>query len=137
MRWLDIAQGELGVKEQVGGENPRILEYHDCTTLDACEDEVPWCSAFVNWVFKECAMDRTRLANARSWLEWGTKLEDPENGCLVVLKRGDSPTAGHVGFVVGITAEYLQVLGGNQSDQVKVSTFKRKDVVGYRWPEGG
>jgi uncharacterized protein (TIGR02594 family) len=136
MRWIDIAKGEIGVKEIVGGENPRILEYHDCCTLDACEDEVPWCSAFTNWAMKECAIKGTKLANARSWLDWGVTLDKPRVGCVVILRRGNNGTSGHVGFVVGWDDYYLEVLGGNQSDQVKVSKYKKSDALGYRWPEG-
>ena len=47
---LEIAKGEIGQKEFRDSENGRILQYHDCTTLDASKDEVPWCSSFCNWV---------------------------------------------------------------------------------------
>ena len=48
-KWLEIALKEVGVSEIKGGENKRILEYHASTTLKAKEDEIPWCSSFVNW----------------------------------------------------------------------------------------
>lgn len=48
--FYEIAEKELGQKEDFFGENPKIIEYHDATTLSANRDEVPWCASFVNWV---------------------------------------------------------------------------------------
>ena len=131
-RCLEIATAEVGTKEVKGtGANPRIVQYHSATTLKAGSDEVPWCSAFVNWVLREAGVKGTDRANARSFLTWGQKC-DPEAGCIVVLQRGD-PAHGHVGFYVRHLGEdYIKVLGGNQSDCVKVSNYKKADVLGYR-----
>ena len=149
--WLVVAQAEeqLGVTEIPGAEhNPRILLYHDETTLDASTDEVPWCSSFVNYCLKECllGLGGTKSARARSWLEWGVSLSIPPTGAIVVLKRGgggqpgpeviDAP--GHVGFFVN-RASYgclagLEILGGNQSDRVCTERYPASRVLGYRWP---
>lgn len=40
---------------------------------------------------------------------------------------------GHVGFYVGGGAGSIRVLGGNQSDRVKVSVFPTSMLLGYRW----
>jgi len=134
--WYEAARGELGVREIVGpAANARIVKYHACTTLKATSDDVPWCSAFVNWCFQRVGLTGTGLANARSWLKWGKAIDTPVEGCVVVFKRGRNPKSGHVGFVVGDDGETLRVLGGNQGDMVKVSRFKKADVLGYRWPE--
>lgn len=46
---LKIAMKELGVRELAGSKhNPRIIEYHKATSLKATQDEVSWCSSFVN-----------------------------------------------------------------------------------------
>jgi len=130
---FQIAKAEIGVHETRGGETKRILEYHATTTLRAQEDEVSWCSAFVNWVVKKNGEEGTNLANARSWLDWGESLKQPEVGCIVVLKRGDPPS-GHVGFYAGAgkDIDHILVLGGNQSDQVKFSQFPKSLVLDYR-----
>lgn len=127
----EIAKQEIGVHEVKGGENPRILEYHDCTSLNACEDEVPWCSAFANWCCKQAGIEGTGSAAARSWLKWGTSCE-PEEGCIVILRRPPNPESGHVGFFVRQIDGLVEVLGGNQGDQVKLSRFHVSDVIGYR-----
>lgn len=132
--WFQIAQKEIGVHEYTDGENPRILEYDDATSLHAKQDEVPWCSAFANWCMRQAGIKGTGLANARSWLDWGDKLQEPVEGCVVVLRRG-APPSGHVAFYAGSpTPGVIKLLGGNQGDQVKYSYFKTADVLGYRWP---
>jgi uncharacterized protein (TIGR02594 family) len=128
----EVAKAEIGVKEVRGGECARILEYHDCTTLDACEDETPWCSAFANWCCKEAGLQGTGSAAARSWLKWGEALEKPVEGCIVVLRRQPNPASGHVGFFVRQLGDMIEVLGGNQGDCVKRSWFHAGDVLGYR-----
>lgn len=132
-RVLEIAREEIGTREVPGPEhNPRILEYHQTTQLRAVQDEVPWCSAFVNWVLKQAGIDGTNNSMARSFLKWGSPLKSPVPGCVVILKRGRAPF-GHVGFFVSWARPGLiEVLGGNQSDQVKVSVYRDSDVLGYR-----
>ena len=136
--WLDIATGELGQHEVPGsGNNQRILAYHQACTLRATSDEIPWCSAFVNWCLAQAGYPTTGLANARSWLNYGIELQQPVKGCIVVFSRGANPQAGHVGFVVDELGDYLRVLGGNQSDQVRLALYPKNHVLpgGYRWPE--
>lgn len=133
--WLSIARGEIGQKEIEGAKhNPRIVEYHKATSLKATDDETPWCSAFANWCMQQAGIKGTGQANARSWLEWGRKLEKPVSGCIVVLKRTSSPTSGHVGFYLETQGDRIRVLGGNQSNSVKESFYPVSDVLGYRLP---
>jgi len=73
--WMGIANNELGQKEIKGEEdNPRIVEYLNEVNLGTNEhsnDEIAWCSAFVNWVMKKAGYDNTGSGLARSWLNWG------------------------------------------------------------------
>lgn len=138
-KWYMIALGEMGQKEIPGSQhNPRIVMYHSTTGLSATTDEVPWCSSFVNWCFRECGYKYTKSATARSWLTWGNEMMDAYPGCVVILKRGNSDTAGHVGFYVEEDSKdpnRIIVLGGNQSDKVCEMSFSKDDVLGYRWPK--
>lgn len=142
--WYQIALQEKAkdIKEIRGGkDHPRILEYHQATTLAANDDETSWCSSFVNWCFKQAGFETTGKANARSWLTWGEKLNTPRRGCVVVFWR-ESPDSwkGHVGFYVGQEGNDLLVLGGNQSDgnteSVNISRYSKSRLLGYRWPKG-
>jgi uncharacterized protein (TIGR02594 family) len=134
--WITIAQAEIGMKEKKGSEhNPRIVEYHS-TTGNAKDDETAWCSSFVNWVMKKAGHVGTNSAAAVSWAKWGKKLTKPAYGAIAVIDwDGPGPGwKGHVGFVVGMSGGQIQLLGGNQSDQVKVSPFGTGKVIAYVVP---
>ncbi len=135
--WMAIASSEVGVKEYSGnGENPRIVEYLRSTNLraaDSARDETPWCSGFVNWCVEKSGYAGTDSAWARSWLNWGSTITKPRHGCIVVFKR--DVNNGHVGFYLGATATGIKLLGGNQSNAVNVSSYKKTDVLGYRLPQ--
>lgn len=136
--WMEIAYHELGVAEVPGpGDNPRVVEYLQSTTLGAPDnenDETPWCSAFVNWCITQAGLQGTDSAWARSWLEWGREPESPDEwkGCICVLSRGTN--SGHVGFLVDWDDEQVKLLGGNQSDAVSEAWFPVERVLGYRVP---
>lgn len=134
--WLTIAEEEKGVKEYVGdADNPRIVEYHQTTSLKATDDEVPWCSAFVNWCIKQAGYNGTDSAAARSWLEWGVELPEGRPGAITVFRRKGSPWSGHVGFYIDEDDDGVFVLGGNQNDSVNVACFSWNDLLDFRWPE--
>ncbi|HEU0217655.1 MAG TPA: TIGR02594 family protein [Stellaceae bacterium] len=128
--WMPIANGEIGQKE---GHNLRITEYFKTTTLGPQPDSVPWCSAFVNFCVTRSGVAGTNSALARSWLNWGTSSADFVEGCIVVLARG-GPTTGHVAFYVGQDGDRIQLLGGNQGDEVKVASYSQSAVIDKRIP---
>ena len=130
--WYSIAWKELGTKEFVGiADNPRVVEYHSTTTLRATDDEVPWCSSFVNWCMSKAGYTPTRSAAARSWLRWGQEIVEPVEGCIAVLTRTGG---GHVGFVVRVEPGLVHLLGGNQDDAVNVKVYPASRVISYRMP---
>ena len=134
-KWLTIARQELGVAEQPGANhNQRIIEYHTKTGLQAGTDEVAWCSSFVNWCMDRTGIPGTRSAAARSWATWGKPLDEPRPGCIVVFNRHDpnNPNAAHVAFFMRKHAPLVDVLGGNQSNSVRVNSYPAGSVLGYR-----
>lgn len=133
--WYRVARSEMdsGVREIVGEKNnPRIVEYHKATDLNASDDETAWCSAFVNWCMLTVGVARTNKANARSWLNWGKALKEPVEGCVVVFERGTEPWQGHVGFFVRFEGDQVLCLGGNQSNEINISSYPKSKVLGYR-----
>jgi len=185
-----VAKTQVGQKEVPGSKhNPKIVEYHQACTLQASNDEVAWCSSFVNWCFiiagyimnpgsmnkfltlakysladiaefKKSAIEvnkflvfqmqstiekdeftgrlvklGTRSAAARSWLGFGTKTESPQEGDLVCYERGNNGWSGHIGFLHKQGVVMNETLGGNQSDQVKISNYPRFAVLGYMTEE--
>ena len=134
--WYTIAKQEMsaGVQGIPGAtHNSRIIEYHQATTLKATDDETPWCSSFVNWCMQQVGMEGTKSAAARSWLKWGVRLEEPKEGCVVVIARGISSWQGHVGFFADITGGHILILGGNQGNEVNLSSYSENRLLGYRW----
>jgi len=137
--WLRVAKRELSldVKEIKGSnDNPRIIAYHATTSLSANDDETPWCSSFVNFCMEEAGIRGSDSAAARSWENWGKKLDKPNIGCVVVLERpAGGPNAGHVGFYVGEKDNEIHLLGGNQGNKVCIAPFKNTRVITYRKPD--
>jgi uncharacterized protein (TIGR02594 family) len=134
--WMNAAFRERGIRRfPVGRTNPRIVEYNDHTNLRGYDDKISWCSSFINWCLAQAGIAGTGSALARSWLEWGTPLESPIPGCIVVLTR-DDPTSwkGHVGFFLRIEADSIVLLGGNQLEEVREHYYPVTSVLSYRWP---
>jgi uncharacterized protein (TIGR02594 family) len=134
--WLAIAYAEVGVAPYpVGQSNPRIVEYHSHTNIRGYDDKASWCSSYVNWCLAQTGIAGTASALARSWLDWGTGLEQPSLGCITVLYR-DAPDSwkGHVGFFLRADSGCVHLLGGNQLGQVCENAYPRESILGYRWP---
>jgi uncharacterized protein (TIGR02594 family) len=133
---IGIALGEIGVKEIPGTkDNPEVLKYFNEIGFDGAKlkDETAWCSAFANWVAKKANLRHSKKLNARSWLQVGTAVTTPEIGDVVVFWRGSKKSwQGHVAFFIRETQDWVYVLGGNQSNQVKISAYPKERVLGYR-----
>ncbi|NRA86859.1 MAG: TIGR02594 family protein [Rhizobiales bacterium] len=133
-KYLQIAINEQGTKEIKGQkDNPKIVQYFaDVGHEWVKDDETPWCAAFVGSCLEKAGLTSTRALNARSYLKWGRKIIKPVVGCVVIFKRGKSSWQGHVAFYMGETKTHIKVLGGNQGNTVKISRYKKSDLLGYR-----
>lgn len=137
-----IAQSEIGTKEYSGSaDNPDVVKYlKSVDTLPRslqAQDETAWCAAFVNWCLEKAGKQGTEKANARSYLNYGSRVNASQvkQGDIVVFWRGDPKGwQGHVGFVDRVTDNYVYCLGGNQSDAVNVTRYPKSRVLGYRRP---
>lgn len=143
MNPFDLAERFSGIRE-VGGsvDNPQIMAMLRLDNKWPTGDEVPWCSAFVSYICWLLRLPRSTSLRARSWLTVGVpvSMTDARKGDIVILTRGkgDQPgpevldAPGHVGFYAGLTDQFVEVLGGNQSDTVKVSRYPQKTILGIR-----
>lgn len=140
---FDLAERFIGMEEIPGSHsNPQVLAMLRLDAKWPEGDEVPWCSAFVNYIAWLLRLPRSKSLRARSWLEVGRPLLTvPTPGFdIVILKRGggDQPgpevlnAPGHVGFFAGYSDSGVHVLGGNQSNQVSVVTYSRTRELGLR-----
>jgi len=108
-------------------------------------DEVPWCSAFLNFVAWLLRLPRSKSLLARSWLGVGVPI-DLEAACpgydIVILSRQageeeppgpDNLTApGHVGFFAGLQGRHVLLLGGNQGNTVNIQAYDKGRILGVR-----
>ena len=133
-RWYELALAERGVKEAPGAaDNPIVRAYYkDAGHPQVKHDSVPWCAAFVGAMLARAGFKPSGLLTARSYLGWGTKLQTPRQGCIVVLKRGKG-WQGHVAFFDHEENGLLVCLGGNQSDKVCFRAYRKSLVLGFRW----
>jgi len=143
---FDQAQRFIGVKEAPGlADNPIVMAMLRLDQTWPGHDEVPWCSAFVNWIAWLWRLPRSKSLSARSWLGIGKPIDlgEAEIGFdVVVFKRGGGnqpgpevlDAQGHVAFFAGFNAQRDRVLavGGNQGDAVTLSSFPVSDVLGVR-----
>jgi uncharacterized protein (TIGR02594 family) len=133
----DLAQRYIGIREiaEKGKDHPLIQWWLSlCGFSLETPDEVPWCSAFINGLAWELRLPRSKSAAARSWLTVGVPVlvRDAQLGDVVVLSRGTNPTQGHVGLFAGWAGGQLQLLGGNQSDGVRIESFDEARILGVR-----
>ncbi|HWM31377.1 MAG TPA: TIGR02594 family protein [Methyloceanibacter sp.] len=134
--WYEFALAERGVKEAPGGaNNPAVVAYYrDAGHAGVKHDSVPWCAAFVGAMLKRAGIKSSGSLLARSYLNWGKKLKQPRQGCIVVLKRGNSTWQGHIAFFDHEEGGRLVCLGGNQSDRVCFAPYATSRLLGFRWP---
>lgn len=129
------AYSYLGVTEVRGsGNNPVIVKWLTAINKSFTKDSISWCAAFMNHVVEACGYKGTGSAMARSFLNWGIAIDEPVRGCVAVFRRG-KPPSGHVGVVVEHDANSIELLSGNVSDKVCITTYWKKDVIGYRLPQ--
>lgn len=135
---LKQAASQIGVKEIRGSKsNPIIDEYHDYSTKSnnsSWKDDVPWCASFVCWALEKVGMGSTNSARARSFEKWGvSKKSSPLPGDIVTFWRSSKSSGkGHVGFFIKKTSSHVVVLGGNQSDEVNISTYSTARMTDIR-----
>jgi uncharacterized protein (TIGR02594 family) len=132
----DLARADLGTWEWSNGHNPKVVQYFADVGHDwVKDDETAWCAAFVGAMLKRAGMTHTGKLNARSYLDWGepVALEDAQEGDVAIFSRGNpSGWQGHVAFFVKDDGANLQVLGGNQRNQVNVSKYPKSRLLGIR-----
>ena len=92
-----------------------------------------WCADFVNFVLRRTGYPTTNSRAAKSFLDYGKRIDSPRVGAIVVLKRGVNN--GHVGIVRGTDgAGNIIVISGNHGNKVWESPYPKSRVLGYVIP---
>jgi|EP01043_Picozoa_sp_COSAG02_P036735 uncharacterized protein (TIGR02594 family) len=93
-----------------------------------------WCADFMNFVFKKAGAKGTSSRAARSFLQYGKKLDGPRVGAIVIFAR-KGPNNGHVGVVRGTDGQGNPiVVSGNHGPTVMQSTYPKHKVLAYVMP---
>jgi len=141
----DLAQRFVGIKAVPGvTSNPQVLAMLRLEDPGIKDDDVAWCSAFVNYIAWLLRLPRSKDLSARSWLLVGqvVSLQDHAAGFDVVILQRDSDepqpgpeeinALGHVGFYAGVEDQMILVLGGNQANSVSITRKPKKKLLGVR-----
>lgn len=131
-----LAARFMNLKEVAGTtHSPQIMAMLHLDAAWPSGDEVPWCSAFVNYVAWLLGLPRSKSLAARSWLQVGRPITLAEAVCgndIVIFSRGGNPAQGHVAIFDRLDGDGVFVLGGNQGDAVTVARFSAASVIGVR-----
>lgn len=120
-------------------ERQNRREIRDLTGVDPVQTE--WCAAFVNAVLLENGIPGSDSVSdyplmARSFLDWGDPVTQPQRGDIVVFTRGSNSWQGHVAIYLGSVERngvtYYRILGGNQNNAVNVSEYPANRLLGIR-----
>jgi uncharacterized protein (TIGR02594 family) len=88
----------------------------------------------MNFVFRQAGGKGTQSRAARSFLDYGKKLDGPRVGAIAIFYR-KGPNSGHVGVVRGTDGEGNPiVVSGNHGPTVKESIYPKWNVMAYVMP---
>ena len=133
--YLAFAFSLIGTMEIKGKKSNPIIDDMLATVGMPSDDDIPWCSADINYCLIQTGFRGTNKANARSFLSYGVKIATPIFGCIAVYSRGD-PTGwkGHVAFYLDQEGGHDIVIGGNQDNRHGIDFYQRDRLLGYRLP---
>jgi uncharacterized protein (TIGR02594 family) len=125
-----------GIREVAGPEsNPLILKIFSDIGYSWVKDDstTAWCSAAMNYFCKKLGYERSGKLTARSWLNVGDAVTEPELGDVIVLWRVRRDSwEGHVGFYIAEDDEFYFILGGNQDNSFNITPYLKTRLLGFR-----
>jgi uncharacterized protein (TIGR02594 family) len=93
-----------------------------------------WCADFMNYVFRKAGGKGTSSRAARSFLDFGKKLDGPRVGAIAIMYRKGANN-GHVGVVRGTDGQGNPiVVSGNHGPTVTQSVYPKGKVLAYVMP---
>lgn len=115
--------------------NPRVGDCFQAAglsanTKDGGKQGTPWCACFVTFALQQSGLPLLRTASSQAYKRYGSEIawtswENVRLNDIIVLTNMSETDKGHVGFFRGYnpSTSSILMLGGNQSDTLKVSTF--------------
>ena len=121
-------------KEQGSPANPNIKAAYQVCGLDYNQDgsaiQYAWCAAFISWALETAGISNLRSMSSQAYNSYGQPVQWRNYVNIrkwdIVVFKSKTRGGGHVGFIKSIDPnnQKLEVLGGNQSNTLKVSTYR-------------
>jgi uncharacterized protein (TIGR02594 family) len=93
-----------------------------------------WCADFMNFILRKSGARGTASRAARSFLQYGKRLDGPRVGAIAIMFRA-GPNNGHVGVVRGTDGQGNPIIvSGNHGHTVREATYPRERVMAYMMP---
>lgn len=128
-----VVQSTLGMNWKRSGANPNIIESYRLSGWEWPTDNLPFAATFVTWVMKQSNINGLQNMSSQAYAMFGDEVDWPtwvnvRKNDLVVLKSRSKP-GGHVGFIQTYNPRNatFELIGGNQSNDVKISRFEVDD----------
>lgn len=137
--WLTLARADIGITEIKGPKhNARILQmFKDAGFAGIKEDETAWCAAALGSWLKRAGIKPSGSLLARSYEEWGQRLDKPMLGAIGVLRRLNGQAwQGHTGLIVAANPSFVWMVSGNANNRVGIDAYNRHRFTAIRWPFG-
>ncbi len=138
---LEVATGEVGVREEGDNMGERVNEYQRADTLGGVG--YAWCGSFVSWCLKQAAPDVPYCYSASCdlILAWaksqGVLHDEPKAGdVFLVLARGSLYDATHTGLVSKVSGSVFHTVEGNTNltgSRTGIGVFALKRTLGDRY----
>lgn len=140
--WLREGRRLMGIREVPGAKsNSTIMSWAKrlggWVASFYTNDDIAWCGLFEAHIISLTLPQEPLPANplgALQWNKFGYSLSEPCLGAILTFTRSGG---GHVGNYVGEDETHFHVLGGNQSDSVRVTRIAKSRLSSVRWPRTG
>jgi len=138
--WITEAEKVIGHHEVVDSEALRAGLRKDGATLGD-PAKLPWCGDFVETAIKLALPKEKVPANpylARNWSEWGEDATGRYGAVLSFWRGTKKGTQGHVAFAIAVDEArgLVEVLGGNQGNEVSRAWLGMDRILAWRAPKG-
>lgn len=108
-RLIEIAQGEIGVRETSTNSSVRIDEY--CAYVGF--KKAPWCAAWLSWCFKEAGFAQPRTAWCPALFPTARVVKEPLSGMVLGIYFPSKGRIAHCGIVEAVKGDFITSLEGN------------------------
>ena len=118
---LEVAQAEIGVKDEGNNRGARVEEYK--AVVGGSDDELPWCMSLVQFIIKRTeeatginlGENVKRTEHCLTFWDAMSKYQtqEPEVGRIMIMRHGSTPQ-GHTGIVEALMVNgQVRTIEGN------------------------